>query len=326
VSALLNIALVGAGSMGRNHARTISESPATRLAVVVDPFPDAGQTVADSYGSQWVADLDSLSGVDAVVVAASTEYHYDIATQVAQLGLPMLIEKPVTPSIEQTEEIVALMGRKGLPLMCGFLERYNPAVLAASRLIEEPLYVRADRHSPYAPRIRTGVGWDLLVHDVDLIARLVGEPTDADRVTASLGYFHPNSLPGAEDVGEISVQYASGPIASASASRIGQRKTRSISVQMLERAVEIDLLRRSVTAYRRSFVEATEAGGFRQTLEMEVPEVDGPEPLAAQLARFVRVVSGVDDMDAERNSILPPHRILAAALSSSQPANAVLGA
>lgn len=320
MKAPLNIALVGAGSMGRNHARTIAASPDTRLKVVIDPFPESGRAVAETHGADWAPDFGSLSGTDAVIVAASTEHHYAIALQVAEAGLPMLIEKPVTPSLELTEQIVELSARKGLPLMCGFLERYNPAVTAARRLIDSPLYIRAERHSPYAPRIKTGVGWDLLVHDVDLIIRLIGEPTDGDAVNASLGYFHPSSMPGAEDVGEVAFQYASGPIASASASRIGQRKTRTLSVQMLDRAVEIDLLRRGVTAYRQSSIEATGSdAGFKQSLEMEVPEADGPEPLAAQLARFASLIRGEGDMDEERRSILPPHRVLAAALSSGAP-------
>ena len=164
------IALFGAGSMGRNHARIIAESPRAELAVVIDPFEGSGRPLADSYGAMWRPAIDAISGVDAVVVAASTEHHYGIAKDVLAAGLPLLVEKPVCPSLDQTIEILDISEESGTPLMCGFLERYNPAVIAARKMISDPLYVRADRHSPYAPRIKTGVAWDLLVHDVDLIA------------------------------------------------------------------------------------------------------------------------------------------------------------
>lgn len=311
------VALVGAGSMGRNHARIIAESTDADLAVIVDPFETSGRALADMYGAQWHADLSGISGIDAVVVAASTEHHYGIATEVIRLGLPMLIEKPVAPSLSQTREILQAAEDAGTPIMCGFLERYNPAVMAAKRMIEGPVYARADRHSPYAPRIKTGVAWDLLVHDVDLISQIFGgeEPTT---INVEAGFFHPTSEAGAEDVVDVSLGFAQG-IASASASRLGQRKVRSLLVQTLDDMVEVDLLRRGVTLYRHTTISEDRPGGagFRQMTEMEVPEITGREPLATQFARFLDLVSGAADADAERRSILPAHQIVESALAAS---------
>jgi predicted dehydrogenase len=309
------VALVGAGSMGRNHGRIIAESPRAELAVVIDPFEASGAPVADAYGTVWSPSIDAIAEVDAVVVAASTEHHYAIARDVLAAGLPLLIEKPVCPSLDQTVEILDMAEKSATPVMCGFLERYNPAVIAARRMIEDPLYVRADRHSPYAPRIKTGVAWDLLVHDVDLIAQLFGGE-QPDAVNVEVGHFHPSSAEGAEDVVDVSLRYNGRGVASASASRLGQRKVRSMLVQTLDDMVEIDLLRRGVTLYRHTTIDEDRPGGagFRQMTEMEVPEITGREPLATQFDRFLDLVEGRVDADAERRSILPAHRIVDRAL------------
>ena len=304
--------------MGRNHARIISSSASANLAGIVDPFEANGRAATELYGGEWFPEAQgALAKADAVVVAASTEYHYDIAREVLDAGIPVLVEKPICPSLEQTEEILNTAEQRGVPVQCGFLERYNAGVLAAQSLIEEPVYVRAERHSPYWSRIKTGVAWDVLVHDADLISRVFGSQTP-ERVQAEVGYFHPESLPGAEDVIDVSLRFPGGGIASASASRVGQRKVRKLTVQSLNSMVEIDLLLRSVTKYRHANIEAAnDRAGFKQMTEMEVPEVSGLEPLAAQFEHFVGLVEGRVDADDERRSILPAHRIIAAALSEA---------
>jgi predicted dehydrogenase len=316
-TARVKVALVGVGSMGRNHARVISEHSGAELQVIIDPSQDAGQETADRFATTWSPDLEAARDADAVVIAAPTEHHFSIAESVLAMGKPVLIEKPICPSLEQTLEVIDLSRQAGLPLMCGFLERYNPAVMVARRLIADPLFVRAERHSPYTPRIKTGVAWDLLVHDVDLITQLFGgmEPTS---INVEAGQFHPLSVPGAEDIVETSLSFPSGGLASASASRLGQRKVRNMVVQTLENTVEIDLLRRGVTSYRHTTIEGADdigGAGFRQATEIEVPEIFGKEPLVAQLDRFLALIDGKLDLEAERESFIPAHRIVDRALS-----------
>jgi predicted dehydrogenase len=302
--------------MGRNHARIIAESPRAELTMVIDPFEGSGRPLAESFAAAWRPAIDAIADVDAVVIAASTEHHYGIARDVLAAGLPLLVEKPVCPSLDQTMQILDMSEASGTPIMCGFLERYNPAMIAARRMISDPVYVRADRHSPYASRIKTGVAWDLLVHDVDLIAQLFGGD-QPDSMNVEVGHFHPSSAAGAEDVVDVSLRYDGRGVASASASRLGQRKVRSMLVQTLDDMVEIDLLRRGVTLYRHTTIDEDRPGGagFRQVTEMVVPEITGREPLATQFDRFLDLVDGRADADAERRSILPAHRIVDRALS-----------
>ncbi len=318
MSATLAVALVGSGSMGLNHARVIATSPRTRLAVVIDPDERAGRAAAERHGARWAPDLGALAGVDAAVVAASTERHLALALPIIAAGLPLLVEKPVCPSLADTEAVVAASRAAGTVLQCGLLERFNPAVMVAMAMVEAPLLVRAERHSPYAPRIKTGVGWDLLVHDVDLVVRAFGGSTPA-RVDVAVGQFHPDSAAGAEDVVEATLRFASGGIATVSASRVGQRKVRTMVIQELGRMIEVDLLRRGVVAYRHTTIEGPEGfGGYRQLTEMEVPEIIGAEPLVGQLDHFVGLIEGRGDVDAERESILPSHRVVDEVLTAAR--------
>lgn len=314
----LRIALVGAGTMGSHHARVIAQSDRADLALLVDPRKSVGGAVAERFGADWAPELPSLHDIDAVVVAAATEAHHALAMQVLSQDTPLLIEKPVADSLLKTREIIELADRRDLPLLCGLLERYNPAVMTARTVIENPLHVTAVRHSPYAPRIRTGVAWDLLVHDVDLAITLIGSaPVTVD---ARLGYFHPDSADHAEDVAETLLGFEGGALAQVSASRIGQRKIRQLSVYENGRLVEIDLLRRDVTVYHHVSESAVDEGrGYRQQTIIEIPElVTSQEPLTTQFAHFLDVIAGTVDAAAERATILPSHEVIEHA-TASQP-------
>ncbi|GAB3499581.1 Gfo/Idh/MocA family protein [Amycolatopsis cihanbeyliensis] len=312
------IALVGTGTMGSLHARVLSQNERVSLVRVVEPREDDGRACAERFGTEWTPELGSLSDVDAVVLASSTEAHYDLARTILNDDTPLLVEKPVANSLAASEEIVALAADRDVPLMCGLLERYNPAVLTARAMISQPVHLMARRHGPYAPRIRTGVAWDLLVHDVDIAVQFFGG-TVPSRVTAGAGYFHPSSVTGAEDTVETVLTFPFG-LASVSASRLGQRKIRSLMVSELDRMIEIDLLRRDVTVYRHvSHDAATPDGlGYRQQTVIEIPElVTVREPLATQLDRFVDLLEGKVDAAEERASILPSHQVVADVLGQA---------
>ncbi|MCU1685489.1 MAG: oxidoreductase [Amycolatopsis sp.] len=312
------IALVGTGSMGTLHARVLSGNDRVELTRVIDPREEAGRAVADRFGTKWTPELGSLSDVDAVVLASATEAHHELAQEILGQGKPLLVEKPVANSFELAEEIVWLSATKDVPLMCGLLERYNPAVMTALALVGEPVHLMAMRHGPYAPRIKTGVAWDLLVHDVDIAIQFFGGATPS-RVTSGAGYFHPQSAAGAEDTIETVLSFPTG-LATVSASRLGQKKVRSLVVSELDRMIEIDLLRRDVTIYRHiSHDSVTEDGlGYRQQTVIEIPElVSAREPLATQLDRFVDLIEGKVDAAEERDSILPSHRVVADVLTQA---------
>ncbi|NUS73350.1 MAG: Gfo/Idh/MocA family oxidoreductase [Corynebacteriales bacterium] len=309
MSAMLRTALFGAGVMGSFHARVISNSSRCELAVVIDPNEETGRALAARYEATWQPNADTLPGIDAAVVAAPTEFHHKLVVPLLEDGIPTLVEKPVSGRMSEAEEMVRLAAKRHTPFMCGFVERFNPAVRTIAALLNEPMHIATVRHSPYANRIQTGVGWDLLIHDVDTCLRFAGaSPVE---VSEGLGRFHPKSLAGEEDIADAVMTFDTGLVASVSANRISQRKVRSLVVTELDRTIEADLIRRDVTIYRHVSSNFQQDRSYRQQTIIEIPElVTSAEPLAGQLEHFVNIIDGVHDLDVERKSILPAHHVI----------------
>lgn len=306
----VRIGVVGAGSMGSLHARVIAGFGRTELAWIADPDRERGQRIANKYGCPWRPEVD-FGGVDAVVVAAPTQFHHDIARGVIEAGVPLLLEKPLADELQHSRDLVALASSRRSVLTCGLLERFNPAVRTAAEIVREPLHVSTVRHSPYAERIRTGVAGDLLIHDVDFAIRLFGEVPAS--VTGLCGYFEPRSDVRSEDTAEAVLKFPAGQVASLSASRVSQRKTRTVVIAELGRVVEVDLLRQDITVYRH--VQASEFDqdmGYSQQTIIDIPVVRYlGEPLQLQLEHFLELIDGDGDREGELASLLPSHEVVA---------------
>jgi predicted dehydrogenase len=295
--------------MGSLHARVLASSPTVELVWIADPQRAAGELVAQRYGTAWRAEPD-LDTVEAVVIASPTHAHHAMALQVIDAGLALLVEKPLADTLAHAEEIVAMSAARDTVLMCGLLERFNPAVRTAVEISRAPLHVETVRHSPYAERIRTGVAADLLIHDIDVVARLFGETPV--QVFGHFGFFEPRSEAGREDMAEASLRFARGQLASLSASRVAQRKVRSLTITELDRSIEVDMLRQAITIYKHVQESGfDEDAGYRQQTIIDIPVIRHPgEPLQLQLARFVDLVRGEADSAEERDSLLLPHRLI----------------
>jgi predicted dehydrogenase len=304
----LRIGLVGAGSMGAFHARVVANADCAELAWVADP-DESRRTVAERYGSKWIPEPD-LGSVDAVVVATPTHLHREIALEVIAAGLPLLLEKPLADSLAVSTELVEAARAAGTVLMCGLVERFNPAVRTVNDIVREPVHASAVRHSPYAERVKTGVAQDLLIHDVDMLMRLFGsEPMVAHSMRAS---FDARSGTGADDMVEATLRFDTGALATASVSRLAQRKVRILRVMELGRAIDVDLMRQSITVYRHveHSVSIDDAGYQQQTI-IEIPVLQHQgEPLMLQLQHFVALADGRADAEAELASLLPAHRMV----------------
>ena len=145
-------------------------------------------------------------------MAAPTDLHTDLATRPLDNDGPALVEKPLTSDPPSSVRLVRLAERRQVPIMCGFVERFNPAILTAQAMLEEAMHVTAARHSPYAARVRSGVAWDLLIHDVDACLRFVKD--DPARISGGVGFFKAESGDGHEDVAEAVLTFTSGAVAS----------------------------------------------------------------------------------------------------------------
>lgn len=190
--------------------------------------------------------------------------------------------KPLAATYEQSVDLVDRASRTGVPLMCGLLERYNPAVRTAREFAGDVWQVNGIRHSPFVSRIATGVATDLLIHDVDLAIGFVGaEPV---RVRGEFGYFNSASRANeAEDCADAVLRFDSGAVATISASRVSQRKIRQLSLLEADRLIEIDLLRRDITIYRHIADDMpADRDGYQQQTVIEIPTIRySEEPLGA---------------------------------------------
>jgi predicted dehydrogenase len=309
----LRIGLVGAGAMGANHARVVGTSPTAHLEVVVAPDLARASRLATDTGAKAASQVAAAYGCDAVIVASPTDAHASIAMELIGQGIPVLVEKPLTADLAAAQKIVDAAADQDVPLMCGFVERFNAAVTTAAKLLgetpddEPPVHVLSIRHSPPAARITTSVVYDLLIHDIDLtIGLLPGIEVQAvTGRTLSLGET------GTADVADCTLQFASGSVATLSASRASQRKLRTLLVTTPTTLVDIDLLRQDVTVYRhvrQSIVGDSPA--YRAETIVDIPFVRHQgEPLALQFDHFTRLVRGEADLAAERATLMAPHRV-----------------
>ncbi len=313
-SSKTRIAVVGAGAMGSNHSRAVAQGLNTELACVVDFDLPKAEQLAHRFGSVAYASLDECvtkEKIDGVVVATTTASHAILSKDVISRGIPVMVEKPITDELAITREILEFAGSQNVPIMCGFVERFNPAVRTALGMLDEPMkHFMSVRHSPVNPRATASVVYDLLIHDIDAALSFHQRSDDVTAVSAV------NWTPAGSDVDEISdcvLKFGDGSIASLSASRQGQRKIRDIRVITETHLFEIDLLRVNVTVYKNVMQEVVETSGttsYRAETIIDMPFVrhEG-EPLALQMRHFQGLITGEVDARKELDSLLLPHTI-----------------
>jgi predicted dehydrogenase len=309
--ALPRIALIGAGAMGSNHARVIAESGIAELGVIIDTDRPRGTALAEQLGCPFSTELDTARMCDAAVLATPTRLHAEQAASLLELGKPLLVEKPLAPHIDESRALVDNSARRDVPLMCGFVERFNPAVTTVMAMLDEaPVHIVGLRHSPRTPRTTLSVVFDLLIHEIDLVLRYVSS-AGTPRVVSSAATTGHDVI----EVADCILAFESGCVATLSASRVSQRKVRSQFIETGNALYEVDLLRQDVTVFRHRAQELI--GGalpsYRAETVVDIPFVrHGGEPLLLQLRHFLLLIDGTVDCDVERDSILPPHEVAAA--------------
>ncbi len=304
------IALVGSGHMGSSHARVIAASADADLGIVIDRDAEAAERLAGQFWARTGGDLDVAMGADAVVIATSTAAHVECARPFIEAGIPTFIEKPLAPELADVDVLLDLARLKDVPIMCGFVERFNAAYQTTDELLDgPPMHVIATRHSPPAPRIASSVVADLLLHDLDVAVNLF----DGNAATVVGAACHRPASSDFFEIADCSIDFGVG-VASVSANRIGQRKVRALTVHTEHQTIEVDLLRQDVTVYRNVSQEMTRGGtgvGYRASTEIDIPFVRHTgEPLALQFAHFLALIAGSADHDRERERIRPAHALM----------------
>jgi predicted dehydrogenase len=232
----LKTAVIGVGYLGKFHAQKYAQLPASQLIGVCDTNHDVAKTIADEHAVDVYTDYHDLIGrVDAVSIVVPTQKHYEVARTFLENGIHVLLEKPITSTLEQGQELVELAERNNLKFQIGHLERFNPAVMALEDVLVEPLFIESHRIAPFNPRgADVNVILDLMIHDIDIILDFVGSPVKA---------IHASGVPVLSDeidVANVRLQFENGCVANVTASRISMKSERKMRIFQPDTYITVD--------------------------------------------------------------------------------------
>lgn len=301
---VIRAAVIGAGYLGRFHAQKYQAIDAADLVAVVDPDEQARSAVARETGCEALPDHRSLLGrVDAVSVVTPTPLHHPIAREFLESGAHVLVEKPITTTLEQARDLVETAARCGRVLQVGHLERFNPAIVAVGDILDRPRFIESHRLAPFKPRgTDVSVVLDLMIHDIDLIQNIVGSPiATIDAVGASV-------FTEEIDIANARIRFENGCIADATASRISMKSERKLRVFQADAYLSIDLQQKVMTLVRKG--AGLMPGGVPK-VDIEERSFDPGDALRDEIGSFLDciatgrrpVVSGEDGLRALETAI-----------------------
>jgi predicted dehydrogenase len=320
----LKVGVIGTGHLGKLHIKMFKSIVNCELIGIYDSNPEQLKTVSTEFkvpGANSIEDL--VKKVDAVSIAATTTAHYGIAKKCFENGIHVFIEKPITATIKEAEELVELSEKKNLNLQVGHIERFNPALVAMEKYINEPKFIQTDRLAQFNPRgTDVAVVLDLMIHDIDIILSLV--KSDVIDIQANGVAVVSDHL----DIANARLQFENGAVANVTASRISQKKMRKMRIFQQDSYIALDFVTGVAEAYRLMLPDAEVnpnlisfgeigVGDKKRKLVYEQPEQKELNALQYELQLFVNsvvngtkpVVSGIDGLRALKVAELIIHKI-----------------
>ncbi|HEX6133934.1 MAG TPA: Gfo/Idh/MocA family oxidoreductase [Longimicrobiales bacterium] len=301
---MLRLGVIGAGSLGFHHARILGGMSDVGMEGIYDANRSRSAEVAAQLGVTAHETSESLlDAVDAVIIAVPTVAHEDVALAAIARGVHILIEKPIAPSLEAADRIVAAADAAGVIVMIGHVERFNAALRACEPYLEEPLFVESHRLAPFNPRgTDVAVVLDLMIHDVDLVLSLMKRPV------ASVSAVGVPVLTPSVDIANARLEFEGGGVANLTASRVSLERMRKIRFFQRSGYISLDLaagrgeylrLKPDVATQMALLTSAPSviagerpALGIQDLVERVSLVGDGAEPLARELERFIAAVRG----------------------------------
>lgn len=272
----IKVGVVGVGHLGKEHARIYSSLPDCVLVGIFDSNMDTEEKISRKLGCQKFASQAELAAaVDAVSVVVPTCAHWEVARYFLQEGKDVFIEKPITETTAQAEELVRLAQEKNRLLQVGHIERFNPVLSFLEKNLREPKFIEAHRLSPYPGRgTDVSVILDLMIHDLDVILNLVRSPLMSfDAVGVPV-------LSPSEDIANVRLKFANGCVANVTTSRISPEKLRKIRIFSADSYISLDYQNQEGEIYQK------ENGAIKRD---KVPVIKG-ETLMLELTSFLESV------------------------------------
>ncbi|HEY5670172.1 MAG TPA: Gfo/Idh/MocA family oxidoreductase [Anaerolineales bacterium] len=285
----VRVGVIGTGRMGQRHCRVFSNLRRVQLVGVYDANPVVGYKVAQQYDAPFFDSIDELlKQVDAVSLATPTFFHHEQAMLCISKGLHVLVEKPITRTLDQAEALVKAAKESGLVVQIGHIERFNPAYIELKNILEEyqPLSITLQRLSPYQGSNKdVDVVMDLMIHDANLMLDLLKKnPT-------KMSAYGLTAYSGTIDHAIAQLIFEGGPMLTMTSSRLTEEKIRKIDVTCREAYIECDLLNKSISVHRSTFGEYLNSNRrgvkYRQEGIIERINIPSFEPLFLQLQHFV---------------------------------------
>src|SRR5215831_12685949 len=243
--AQIRIAVIGAGSFGRNHLRVIRQSGRAALVAVVDSNHDRAAEAAAQYECEALTGIEGLQGrIDAAIVATPTVTHAAIASALMERGIDVLVEKPVAPDVASAQALIDVAERRGRILQVGHLERFNPAVAALQQMATVPLFFEVHRLSLFSPRsLDVDVVLDLMIHDIDIVLSLVKRAPEEVRA-AGISILSPKV-----DIANVRLAFGGGCIANLTASRVSTERVRKLRLFQPRQYLSLDYGRQDLAIF-----------------------------------------------------------------------------
>ncbi|MBE0575103.1 MAG: Gfo/Idh/MocA family oxidoreductase [Desulfuromonadales bacterium] len=243
----LRAAVVGVGYLGRFHAQKYKNNPDVDLVGIVDIDAGRAEEVAAEVGARPFTDYrEILPLVDMVSIVVPTRYHFAVAKDCFSAGCHVLLEKPVTKTVAEAEDLIQLADSKGLVFQVGHLERFNPAVLALKGVLKNPQFIESHRLAPFKPRgTDVNVVLDLMIHDIDILLSLVMHPI---KTINSVGV---PVLSDEVDIANARLQFENGCVANVTASRASREAMRKMRIFQQDAYISIDFQSRKIAIYRK---------------------------------------------------------------------------
>jgi predicted dehydrogenase len=299
----VRVGVVGVGHLGYHHARNYAALSDATLVGVVDTDRDRREKASQDFGAAGFSTVAALidAGVEAVSVVVPTSFHRDVTLELLEAGVDILVEKPIASTTAEAENMVACARAHDRLLQVGHIERFNGAVVALFNSVREPRFIECHRLSPFPNRgDDVSVVLDLMIHDLEIVLALVGEPVtavDAVGVPVFSKY---------EDIANARIRFASGCVANITCSRVSVERMRKIRIFARESYVSTDYSAQEVLVYRKKPGPLEDGMTPMDLISVEPLDVHKDEPLKLELASFVQcvrersrpLVSGEDALEA----------------------------
>lgn len=280
----VKVGVVGVGYLGQHHARIYSELPGVELVGVVDTDIHKAQNVSKKTGSKPFTQYSDLFGlVEAVSIAVPTTLHYKVAADFLSHGIDILLEKPITETVSEADELIKLANKNKLILQVGHLERFNTAFREVEKIVNKPKFIESHRLGPFVGRgIDVDIILDLMIHDLDIILHLVkSEVTQINAVGIPI-------ITSNIDIANVRIQFENGCVANITASRVSNEKMRKIRIFQPNAYISLDYASQEVKAFKRvPSSNAQEDNIFPQIIEEKI-KVTKEEPLKMELIEFIK--------------------------------------